>query len=206
MSKQREQRCAGITELRVDTSAEGGLPVIEGHAAIFDSLSQDLGGIFPFKERINKGAFKASIERDDVRALWNHDANYVLGRNRAGTLELKETVKGLLVRIKPPDTQWARDLAESIRRGDVSQMSFGFICEKDTWSVENGEDVRTLEQVKLFDVSPVTFPAYLDTDVGVRSALDAYKAHKAEQEKRAREDAKRKAEFERLKAKFKKEE
>jgi len=203
MSKQRETRCAGITELRIEPQ-ENGLPVIEGHAAIFDSLSQDLGGIFPFKEKISKGAFKASIEKDDVRALWNHDPNYVLGRNRAGTLELKETVKGLLVRIHPPDTAWARDLTESIKRGDVSQMSFGFICERDTWSVEAGEDVRTLEQVKLFDVSPVTFPAYLDTDVGVRSALDAYQKRKEEQAQRAREDAKRKAEIERLKAKFQK--
>ena len=197
----RETRCAGVTELRVEPQ-ENGLPVIEGHAAIFDSLSQDLGGIFPFKEKIRAGAFRASIEKDDVRALWNHDPNYVLGRNRAGTLELKETVKGLLVRIHPPDTAWARDLTESIKRGDVSQMSFGFVCEKDTWSSEDGEDVRTLEQVKLFDVSPVTFPAYLDTDVGVRSALDNYKKHKDEQEKRAREDAKRKAEFERLSAVF----
>ena len=197
----REQRCAKITELRIEPQ-ENGLPVIQGHAAIFDSLSQDLGGIFPFKERICKGAFKQSIGCDDIRALWNHDPNYVLGRNKAGTLELKETVKGLLVRIYPPDTQWAKDLTESIKRGDISQMSFGFICEKDTWSCENGEDIRTLEQVKLFDVSPVTFPAYLDTNVGVRSALNSYKKHKGEQEKRAREDAKRKAEFERLKSKF----
>ena len=199
---QRETRCAGVTELRIEPQ-ENGLPVIEGHAAIFDSLSQDLGGIFPFREKIRAGAFKASIEKDDVRALWNHDPNYVLGRNRAGTLELKETVKGLLVRIHPPDTAWARDLTESIKRGDVSQMSFGFICEKDNWTVEQGEDVRTLEQVKLFDVSPVTFPAYLDTDVGVRSALDNYKKHKEQEAQRAREDAKRKAEFERLNAIFK---
>jgi HK97 family phage prohead protease len=203
----------------------GGLPVIEGHAALFDSLSQDLGGVFPFKEKIRAGAFKASIEKDDVRALWNHDANYVLGRNKAGTLELKETSKGLKVRIRPPDTQWARDLTESIKRGDVSQMSFGFICERESWSIDNGQDVRTLEQVKLFDVSPVTFPAYLDTDVGVRSALDSYERHKQEQQNRAaepsnacvrkgedseatqpakeaRDDAKIQAELQRLKQKF----
>ncbi len=203
MGSKREQRSASITEMRIEAQ-ENGLPIIEGHAAIFDSLSQDLGIIFPFKEKIRAGAFKTSLEQDDVRALWNHDPNYVLGRNKAGTLELKETSKGLLVRIHPPDTQWARDLAESIKRGDVSQMSFGFICEEDTWTVEGGEDVRTLERVKLFDVSPVTFPAYLDTDIGVRSVLDAYKAHKAEQEKLARDKAKRKKEFDRLKDKFKK--
>lgn len=199
----REQRCAGVTELRVTETDGGGLPVIEGHAAIFDSLSQDLGFMFPFKERISKGAFKDSVEQDDIRALWNHDANYVLGRNRAGTLELKETVKGLKVRIHPPETTWAKDLTESIRRGDVSQMSFGFIVEQESWSVENGEDIRTLERVKLFDVSPVTFPAYLDTDVGIRSALDSYDKYKNDRAKQDAEKRQRQAEFERLKAKFK---
>ena len=193
----REERCADVTELRVQPKDENGQSVIEGHAAIFDSLSQDLGFMFPFKERINKGAFKTSLEKDDIRALWNHDANYVLGRNKAGTLELTETNKGLRVRIHPPDTQWARDLTESIRRGDVTQMSFGFVVEKETWSVEGKEDIRTLEQVKLYDVSPVTFPAYLDTDVGVRSAMERYNKYKQEK-------TKRQAEFERLKAKFKK--
>lgn len=193
----REERCADVTELRVQPEGENGQSVIEGHAAIFDSLSQDLGFMFPFKERINKGAFKTSLEKDDIRALWNHDANYVLGRNKAGTLELTETNKGLRVRIHPPDTQWARDLTESIRRGDVTQMSFGFVVEKETWSVEGKEDIRTLEQVKLYDVSPVTFPAYLDTDVGVRSAMERYNKYKQEK-------TKRQAELERLKAKFKK--
>ena len=205
MSK-RETRCAGVTELRIEPQADGGLPVIEGHAAIFDSLSQDLGGIFPFKEKISKGAFKASIDKDDVRALWNHDPNYVLGRNRAGTLELKETVKGLLVRIHPPDTAWARDLTESIKRGDVSQMSFGFIVEKESWTVEEGLDIRTLERVKLFDVSPVTFPAYLETDVGVRGALESYDRYKKETETlaaaKAAEAERRKKELNELKNKF----
>lgn len=192
----REQRCAGVTELRVESAEQdGGLPVIEGHAAVFDSLSQDIGFMFPFKERIQRGAFKDSVGKDDIRALWNHDANYVLGRNRAGTLELTETDKGLRVRIHPPDTTWARDLTESIKRGDVTQMSFGFVVEREEWSVENGEDIRTLERVKLYDVSPVTFPAYLDTDVSVRSLLDRYDKVKREREQR-------RAEFARLKAKF----
>ena len=201
MNMQREQRCAGITELRIEPQ-ENGLPVIEGHAAIFDSLSQDLGFLFPFKEKINRGAFKNSVENDDIRALWNHDANYVLGRNRAGTLELKETVKGLLVRIHPPDTTWARDLTESIKRGDVSQMSFGFIVEKESWQVVGGEDIRTLEKVKLFDVSPVTFPAYLETDVGVRSTLAAYEKHKQDKAKLAAEAEQRRVELAKLKSKF----
>jgi len=215
MSK-REQRCAEVSELRVEPQGEGGgLPVIEGHAAVFDSLSQELGFLFPFKERINKGAFKGTIEADDIRSLWNHDPNYVLGRNRAGTLELKETSKGLKVRIFPPDTQWAKDLTQSISRGDVSQMSFGFTVEKESWGVEDGQDIRTLERVKLYDVSPVTFPAYLETDVGVRSALDAYEKHKQDMAKQAADEsstraakesstqaADRRAELTKLKEKF----
>jgi len=202
----REQRCAQVSELRVEPQEGGGLPVIEGHAAVFDSLSQDLGFLFPFKERISKGAFKASIEKDDVRALWNHDPNYVLGRNKANTLELKETSKGLKVRINPPDTQWAKDLTQSIQRGDVSQMSFGFIVEKESWTVEEGLDIRTLERVKLFDVSPVTFPAYLETDVGVRGALESYDRYKKETETlaaaKAAEAERRKKELNELKNKF----
>jgi len=200
--EKRETRCASVTELRVQPQEGDGLPVIEGHAAVFDSLSQDLGFVFPFKERISKGAFKDSVARDDIRALFNHDPNYVLGRNRAGTLELKETSKGLKVRIHPPDTQWARDLTQSISRGDVSQMSFGFLVEKESWATEDGADVRTLERVKLFDVSPVTFPAYLETDVGVRGALDAYENHKKEQAKLSAEAEQKRAELQRLKSIF----
>ena len=168
--------------------------MIEGHAAVFDSWSETLGGIFPFKEIVRKGAFAESIGRDDIRALFNHDPNYVLGRNRAGTLELVEDDVGLRVRISPPDTSWAKDLQTSIRRGDISQMSIGFVVEDDEWSTTNGTDTRELKRVKLFDVSPVTFPAYTATDVGVR-AMQEYDGYKAEQRSRekAAEDAAQKA-------------
>ena len=198
----KEMRCASVTELRIKPPEDGKPPIIEGHAAVFDSLSQDLGFVFPFKERIARGAFKETIGRDDIRALFNHDVNYVLGRNRAGTLELKETPKGLKVRIHPPDTQWARDLAQSIARGDVTQMSFGFAAEAESWSNENGVDVRTLDRVRLFDVSPVTFPAYLDTDIAVRSAMDSYESHKKTKENEEHEAEQKRAEFSRLKKLF----
>jgi HK97 family phage prohead protease len=138
---------------------------IEGHAAVFDALSEDLGG---FREKIARGAFAESIGRDDVRALWNHDPNYVLGRSTAGTLRMTEDARGLLVQISPPDTTWARDLMKSIERGDVSQMSFAFQTEQDAWSKVAGAWERTLLSVRVFDVSPVTYPAYPQTDVGLR--------------------------------------
>jgi HK97 family phage prohead protease len=195
-----------MAELRIADSDGGS--VIEGHAAVFDSWSETLGGIFPFKEIVRKGAFNESIGKDDIRALFNHDPNYVLGRNRAGTLELVEDEVGLRVRITPPDTSWARDLQASIRRGDITQMSIGFIVEEDKWSTENGMDTREIRKVQLFDVSPVTFPAYTATDVGVR-AMEEYNGYRAEQrnkaeaEERTAEKAKQQAKLKGLQTKFK---
>lgn len=176
--KEFERRYLPIGELRV--MSETG--VIEGHAAVFNELSQDLGG---FREQIAPGAFAKTIKEADVRALWNHDPNYVLGRNKAGTLEMEEDEKGLKVKIHPPKATWADDLRESIKRGDVSQMSFGFRTIKDHWEERDGAEViRTLLEVQLFDVSPVTFPAYLKTDVSARAisaaaAGDDMKLYKA---------------------------
>lgn len=177
-----ERRTMNLKELRVTDHQEDEKTVrmIEGHAAVFNQWSETLGGFFPFKERVLSGAFKETILEDDIRALFNHDANYVLGRNRSGTLFLNEDEDGLKVSVIPPDTQWARDLLVSIDRGDISQMSFGFIVVSDRWGTEDGIDVRELIKVKLFDVSPVTFPAYPQTDVGVRSALESYERHKEE--------------------------
>lgn len=158
-----------LVEMRVE-GGESDQAKIVGHAAVFNQLSEPLWG---FRERILPGAFKEAIERDDVRALWNHDPNYVLGRNKAGTLRLTEDDKGLAVEIDPPDTQWARDLLVSIRRGDVNQMSFAFTVLDEEFSKENGENIRTLKKVRLHDVSVVTYPAYPQTDAQVRSILQA---------------------------------
>ena len=205
-TNKKELRMLPLKEIRINES-DGGT-CIEGHAAVFDSWSETLGGIFPFKEKVRKGAFAESIGRDDNRALFNHDPNYVLGRNRAGTLELVEDDVGLRVRITPPDTSWARDITTSIRRGDISQMSIGFVVEDDEWSSKDGIDTRELKKVRLFDVSPVTFPAYTATDVGVR-AMQEYDVYKTEQRKVAEETenavkkAKQQEKLKNLQAKFK---
>jgi len=139
-----------------------------GHAAVFGEIA-DIGGWF--REQIEPGAFKSSIRKDDVRALFNHDENYVLGRNTAGTLKLSEDDTGLKVTIDPPDTQFARDLSVSIERGDISQMSFAFQVQEEEWirGEKNKTDLRKIKKVRLFDVSPVTFPAYEGTDIAIRS-------------------------------------
>jgi uncharacterized protein len=157
-----ERRYLAGAELR----ATGGNR-LEGYAAVFNSLSEDLGG---FRESINPGAFARAIrEKQDVRCLFNHDRGAVLGRTRAGTLRLAEDSVGLHFDCDLPDTSTARDLHALIKRGDISQCSFGFVCRDDRWAEESGEVRRRLLDVDLTDVSAVTVPAYSDTSVSARS-------------------------------------
>ena len=148
-------------EMRADEDG-----TIEGYAAVFDKWSEDLGW---FIERIRQGAFKKTIKESDVRALFNHDPNYVLGRNKAGTLDLKEDDHGLHMRITPPEAGWAADLQESIKRGDIDQGSFGFKTIKDEWDHNAEPAERELIELALFDVSVVTYPAYPQTSVSART-------------------------------------
>lgn len=163
-----ERRTFTIDQLKVE-KRDDGKRMIRGHAAVFNQLSEDLGG---FREQIAPGAFADAIKTDDVRALFNHNPDHVLGRNMAGTLKLSEDVRGLAIEIEPPDTQMARDLMTSMERGDISQMSFGFSVRPNgsNWAQnDEGATIRTLTSVRLYDVSPVTYPAYTQTDVAVRS-------------------------------------
>jgi len=180
----REIRTFEFDKLEI-REGESGEKKISGHAAVFDKLSEDLGG---FRERIETGAFSASIKHDDIRALFNHDQNLILGRNKAKTLRLDEDQEGLHYEVDPPDTSYAHDLMVSIERGDVNQGSFAFAVPKngDSWEVDGNQVkideafnamwdgqkhdiIRDVKRAKLFDVSPVTYPAYPQTDVKVRS-------------------------------------
>ena len=154
-----------ITEVR---KAEGEPIKIGGYAAVFNKLSGDLGG---FREKIDPGFF-SNVLGDDVRALFNHDDNMVLGRTKNDTLTLEQDSKGLSVEITPPDTTYARDLLTLIDRGDVDQMSFQWVTAVDEWDESDpSKIVRTLKKAQsLWDVSPVTFPAYPQTKAGIRSA------------------------------------
>lgn len=147
---------------------EGGTPVLTGYAAIFNALSEDLGG---FREVIRPGAFTDTLaRRDDVRALFNHDPNMILGRTSNGRLVLSEDERGLSMTLMLPNTTYANDLRESIRLRDVTQMSFGFIVRKENQRRDANDTgfLRELLQVDLFDVSPVTYPAYPSTTVSTR--------------------------------------
>lgn len=162
-----ERRAFTVDGLKVEKRDDGSRK-ITGHAAVFNQLSHDLGG---FREQISPGAFAKAIESDDVRALFNHDPNVILGRNLAGTLRLAEDARGLAIEIDPPDTQAARDLMVSMERGDVTQMSFAFSVRpggQDWADDDEGRVIRTLKDLRLYDVSPVVYPAYPQTDVAVR--------------------------------------
>ena len=179
-----ERRNFVLDSCKVESRADGESRTIVGHAAVFNELSENLGG---FRELIQPGAFKDAIEQDDVRALFNHNPDYILGRNKAGTLALSEDQRGLAIEITPPDTQVGRDLLVSMERGDITQMSFGFRVKAggQSWGEdENGETIRTLTDLKLFDVSPVTYPAYPQTDAALRS-MNEFKDSNGKEEQRA---------------------
>ncbi len=158
-----------FSEFRID--GEPGKRKIVGYAAVFNKLSQNLG---MFREKIRPGAFAKTIQESDIRALVDHMPEKIIGRTKNKTLTLAEDEHGLRVEINPPATSYANDLVASIDRGDIDQMSFGFRTIKDEWDETDPKDlVRTLVEVKLFDVSPVTFPAYTQTSVSVRSKVEA---------------------------------
>lgn len=164
-----ERRYFEAAELRAEDVGDGVRRIV-GYAALFNVRSNVIFGAF--QETLLPGAFAESLAMDDVRALWQHDTAQVLGRSKAGTLVLAEDSKGLRVEIVPPNTQVGRDALESIARGDVDQMSFGFTVPPggEDWREDvDGMIVRSLRKVKLWEVSPVTFPAYPQTEVGVRS-------------------------------------
>lgn len=190
-----ERRVIAAEGLRVERRAEGATPLIVGHASVFDKWTTLYEGrYYVWREIVRPGAYRNALaEGQDVRALFNHDANFLLGRTRSGTLRLAEDATGLLSETDPPDTQLVRDLVLApIGRGDLSGMSFAFMVrrgdqvvttEADGVTVINSggqrvtireEGERTIEErelldLNLFDVSPVTYPQYEQTDVALRA-------------------------------------
>ena len=157
--KDAEKRTMGTIEVR---ESEGDEMTLEGYAAVYNSET-DLGH---FREVIKPGAFDDVLD-NDVRALINHDPNLILGRTTNGTLELSVDERGLKYRVKLGDQQYAKDFYESVKRGDISQSSFAFTIDKQSWNEER--TVRSVDKVRqLLDVSPVTYPAYAAATVQAR--------------------------------------
>ena len=150
-----------------------------GYAAKFNAMSNNLGSeSCQFFEIIQPGTFD-SVLNDDVRALFNHESELILARSKAGkgTLKIGVDSIGLWYEFEAPDTQAGRDLLVSLKRGDIDQSSFSFTVAKDGQSFVEQQDgdgptilTRTITKVsRLYDVSPVTYPAYEDTEVDSRS-------------------------------------
>lgn len=170
-----------MLEVREGGAASAAAPQSEpahlsGYAAVYDSPSVSFGG---WREIIARGAFDAALEgQRDIKALWNHDSNFVLGSVSAGTLALDSDERGLFVTIKPPSSALADSFVESIRRGDVRQMSIGFTVRAQEWVEDgSGEMLRVLRDIDLWEVSPVAFPAYPATTVSAGAQQRAGRLH-----------------------------
>lgn len=157
-------------EMRVERREDGKVAIV-GYPIVFGKQSVDLGG---FVEIVKRGATKESITSDDIRGLRNHNPDMLLGRNKSGTMKLKEDKTGLLMEIEVGESSIAQDTVNMIERGDMDGGSFSFRTIDDQWNVKDEVHLRTLLKVRLFDVGPVVFPAYPDTAIGLRS-LEAWK-------------------------------
>lgn len=169
MSTKKEVRFVSGKGLEIRTSDDG-KRTMTGMAALYNSRSLDLGG---FTEVLAPGAFKRTLAdpNSDVCALYGHDMSQgLLGRTTSGTLRLRSTDEGLSFACDLPDTTLGRDTAESISRGDVTGMSFGFMVRDDDWAqAKDGTTVRTVKDLDLMEISAVPFPAYPATSVQMRS-------------------------------------
>jgi HK97 family phage prohead protease len=172
----RETRTVTLNEVRVEAAVDGTEIRVGGHAAVWDKPAWIGPPKYGFSERFAKGAFSKTIsDGADVRYLFNHNPDHILARTKSGTLSISENANGLNVDATLAPTTVGRDLAILMERGDVNQMSVGMQVLQDKWEEVSGSDgnvyeQRTITEAKLFDVSAVTYPAYEETDAGLRSA------------------------------------
>lgn len=157
--------------LEMQIEERDGKTKIIGHGAIYNVRSLDLGG---FIEVVKPGAFKRSLESGkEIKSFFNHDPNMVLGTTTAGTLMLADESTGVRYEIDPPETTYAKDLMISMKRGDIKGSSFSFRTISDNWYMDGGQLMRELIEVELFELGPVTDPAYPASDSHVRNILNA---------------------------------
>jgi HK97 family phage prohead protease len=186
----KEIRKIQVNKLEVRTIEGSENRVVGGYVNKFNQQSEIMRDYWgdEFVEVISDSAFNKTLETKSQKALWNHNTDLVLGSVSAGTLNLFTDGIGLRCEITLPNTTWGNDAYESIQRGDVDGMSFGFRCIEDMWSKTEyeGREIykRTILEVELFEVSPCVFPAYPDSQINCRS-LENYK--KNNQEKRTQE-------------------
>lgn len=198
-TKTEPRRTAGAADVRelrtralADTDvalvrSEGAAPAFRGHAAVFDSRTA-IGNpqSWGWYESIARGAFAKTLREADVRMLVDHDSRLLVARASAGDLRLSEDGHGLAVDADlDEELSYVRDLVRNLEKRRITGMSFGFFVVRDDWTTEevrdadgnaHEADVRTIREVKLLEVSAVTFPAYEDTDAGLRAMTDEVRA------------------------------
>lgn len=166
----KEQRTFKIQSMERRDGTDGKPVGIKGYAAVFNSRA-NIGDFFD--EEIAPGAFKKALEENsDIRALFNHNWDKPLGRTKSGTLRLEEDEKGLKYEIDLPNTTAARDLIESMERGDIDQCSFLFNATREEWNYDATPAIRRVLEVELFEISIVTIPAYDDTEAALMRSKD----------------------------------
>lgn len=165
-------------------------PAVGGYVVRWDKLSEEM---FGFREKVAKGAFLKSLSEMRVLSFWNHNSDMVLGNTDNGSLVLQEDERGLKFDLTLPDTSIGRDARALIKRGDVKGMSFGFRTLREEWDEADPKKViRTLLEVRLYEVSPTPMPAYPQSTVAarsledVRNSYDEYHSEKVLRETRIR--------------------
>lgn len=174
----KEQRSNKLkVEVRASGEGDNQKKKITGYAVKWDQLSEPIWGLF--QERFRKGAFTNHLKNNpDIIGDWQHNIGEIMGRTAAGTLTVEEDDIGLKYEIDPPS--WAEKHIETIERGDVTGSSFIFRAIKTEWDDSNPDmEIRTVIEAELIEVSPVTFPAYPQSEAGVRSAQQIYESHTA---------------------------
>lgn len=173
-----ERRGLAQAASRVELRAVGDKFVVEGYAAVFyreDDPGTEYALWEGYVERILPGAFDRAIREDDARCLFNHDSDHILGRTKPKTLLLSVDSVGLRYRAELPETQCGRDVRISIERGDIDGSSFGFEVLSQRRTETEDRMIRDLLECRLYDVGPVTFPAYKATTTEIaRRSADAY--------------------------------
>lgn len=174
MTPERRFTAQAAAVVRLD-QRDGAPSKIAGYASVFyDGTDGTQYQLYDdMVERIMPGAFDRAIREDDVRALFNHDPNCLLGRSVSKTLSLSVDKKGLRYEIDPPATTVGKDVAESIRRGDLSGSSFAFVPTDVVWREVDKLLIREINAVQLWDVGPVTYPAYDASTAGMRAKTSA---------------------------------
>ena len=173
--KDIERRYTEVKELRLLDDGN----VIEGYPIVYDQIA-DIGW---FREKIARGAATNALKTSDEFVLFNHDPNFPLARRSNGSLEVTEDDHGVKIKADLSKSARGREVHEMVKAGLIDKMSFAFSTEKESWEYskdKNESDLRTVEEFReLYDYSPVTYPAYKQTELQARSAQDVFDSREA---------------------------